>query len=60
MPVLVIWGMRDGFLESGLAEASLALCSNGRMRRFDRATHWVHLEEPEAVGAELIGFLKNA
>jgi pimeloyl-ACP methyl ester carboxylesterase len=30
------------------------------MRRFDRATHWVHLEEPEAVGAELIGFLKNA
>jgi pimeloyl-ACP methyl ester carboxylesterase len=52
--------MRDGFLESGLAEASLALCSNGRMRRFDRATHWVHLEEPEAVGAELIGFLKNA
>jgi pimeloyl-ACP methyl ester carboxylesterase len=59
MPVLVIWGMRDGFLESGLAEASLALCSNGRMRRFENATHWVHLEEPDAVADELIAFCRG-
>ena len=59
MPVLVIWGMRDGFLESGLAEASLTLCANGRMCRFDKATHWVHLEEPDAVAAELIAFCRG-
>ena len=59
MPVLVLWGMRDQFLESGLAEASLALCRNGRLRLFDDATHWVHLEEPRAVADELIGFFKE-
>jgi pimeloyl-ACP methyl ester carboxylesterase len=59
MPVLVIWGMRDGFLESGLAEASLTLCENGRVRWFEKATHWVHLEEADAVAAELIAFCRG-
>ncbi len=59
MPVLALWGMGDAFLDSGLAEASLALCDEGRMRRFEDATHWVHLEEPEAVNEELIGFLRS-
>ncbi len=58
MPVLAIWGMRDPFLELGLCERSLALCSRSQVVRFDRATHWVHLEEAESVCEELIGFLK--
>ncbi|WP_134500502.1 alpha/beta fold hydrolase [Microvirga pakistanensis] len=59
MPVLAIWGMRDRFLEFGLCEQSLALCAHGRALPLPRATHWVHLEEAEAVNAALIDFLKT-
>ena len=57
-PTLVIWGGRDRFLEKGLAEASVALCNTGDIRWIDGATHWVHHEEPEAVNAALVDFLK--
>jgi epoxide hydrolase 4 len=56
-PALVLWGMRDRFLELGLAEESLALCNHGRLVRVEQASHWVHLEEPEAVNAAVIAFL---
>ncbi|HYF55648.1 MAG TPA: alpha/beta hydrolase [Salinarimonas sp.] len=57
-PALVIWGLRDRFLQLGLAEASLALCRDGRLVVLDEATHWLHLEEPQRVNAELVSFLK--
>ncbi|HEX8664175.1 MAG TPA: alpha/beta hydrolase [Beijerinckiaceae bacterium] len=56
-PTLVIWGRRDSALESGLAEASAALCDDARIVWHDNATHWVQHEEPEAVSAALAGFL---
>ncbi|HEX8164379.1 MAG TPA: alpha/beta hydrolase [Beijerinckiaceae bacterium] len=56
-PTLVIWGCRDSALEPGLAEASAALCDDARVIRYDRATHWVQHEEPDAVNEALIGFL---
>jgi len=59
MPVLAIWGMRDPFLEFGLCEDSLALCTRSQVARLDKATHWVHLEEPEAVSQKLLDFLKT-
>lgn len=59
MPVLAIWGMRDPFLEFGLCEKSLTLCSQAQVSRFEKATHWVHLEEPDAVSRRLIDFLKS-
>ena len=59
LPVLLIWGMRDAFLEPGLAEASLALCYDGRIVRFVTASHWVQHEEAEAVNAALIEFLRR-
>jgi len=58
-PTLVIWGTRDRFLERGLAEASLALCETGSVRWIESATHWVQHEEPEAVNAAMVGFLKD-
>ncbi|MBA1154898.1 alpha/beta fold hydrolase [Microvirga mediterraneensis] len=58
-PTLVIWGTRDRFLERGLAEASLALCRYGDVRWIETATHWVQHEEPEAVNAAMVGFLKT-
>lgn len=59
-PVLVMWGRRDFALESGLAEASLALCSRGQIRWFEEATHWVHLESPQALLVDLTRFLKDS
>jgi len=58
VPTLVVWGLRDRFLEKGLADESLALCDQGRFIGFDRASHWVHLEEAPAVNAALVAFLK--
>ena len=57
-PTLVIWGRRDAALEPGLAEASAALCDDARIVWHDRATHWVQHDEPEAVNAALVDFLK--
>ncbi|HEX2136049.1 MAG TPA: alpha/beta hydrolase [Microvirga sp.] len=57
-PTLVLWGVRDRFLEVGLAEASLALCDAGRLVRLDRASHWLHLEEAARVNDELIAFFR--
>jgi epoxide hydrolase 4 len=58
-PTLVVWGSRDRFLEKGLAESSLALCENGSIRWIESATHWVQHEEPEAVNAALVDFMKS-
>jgi pimeloyl-ACP methyl ester carboxylesterase len=57
-PTLVIWGSKDRFLEKGLAEASLALCEKGTIRWIESATHWVQHEEPQAVNAALVEFLR--
>lgn len=57
MPVLALWGMRDRFLEFGLCEDSLALCARPQVRRFERASHWLHLEEAERVNGVLLDFL---
>ncbi len=59
VPTMVIWGNKDVYLEKGLAEASLDLCDDGRIVWIENGTHFVHLEEPEAVNRALIDFLKG-
>ncbi len=58
VPVRVVWGDRDTFLDRGLVEAGLALCDRGEAFHLSEATHWVQHEEPEAVNAALVDFLK--
>jgi len=58
VPALVIWGLQDRLLEKGLADESLARCEHGQFLGFDRASHWVHLEEAPAINAALAAFLK--
>lgn len=58
-PTLVLWGEQDSFLERHVAQADVDLCDDGRLVIVDGATHWVHLEEPARVNAEIIGFLKG-
>jgi pimeloyl-ACP methyl ester carboxylesterase len=57
VPVRVIWGDRDPFLDAGLAESSMALCSQGEVFHVADATHWLQHEEPERVNRLLIEFL---
>ncbi len=59
-PTLVLWGERDSFLESHLARAALGRCDRGRLVTLPDATHWLHHEEPERVGAELAAFLAES
>lgn len=60
MPTLILWGRRDHALQPGLAEASLRLCDEGRIRWFPKATHWLQHEEAEAVNAALTAFFGAA
>lgn len=57
VPVTVVWGELDRFLERGLADAQVALSSKGTLVPLPTATHWLHHEEPEAVNAALVGAL---
>lgn len=58
-PTLVLWGEDDVFLEHHVAQAALELCDAGRLSIIPGTTHWLHLEEPARVNAELIGFLDD-
>jgi pimeloyl-ACP methyl ester carboxylesterase len=57
VPVRVIWGDRDSYLDRGLAEAGLALCDRGEAFHLAGATHWVQHDEPERVSRLLVEFL---
>jgi pimeloyl-ACP methyl ester carboxylesterase len=58
-PVRLLWGDRDQALESALADASIAWCDAGEVFHFPEATHWLQHEEPEAVNARLLEFLRR-
>ena len=60
VPVRVVWGDRDPFLDRGLVEAGLALCDRGEAFHLPDATHWVQHEEPERVNRLLVEFLAAA
>ena len=57
VPVRVIWGDRDPWLEQGVAEASLALCECGEVFHLADATHWVQHDKPAEVNRLMIEFL---
>lgn len=60
MPTLILWGRRDHALQPGLAEASLALCDDGRIRWYPDITHWIQHEAADSVNDALSGFFTSA
>lgn len=56
VPTRILWGRKDVFLHSSLATVSDRQCTRSEVIWFDGATHWLHLEEPEAVNSALISF----
>ncbi|AWK88109.1 alpha/beta fold hydrolase [Azospirillum thermophilum] len=57
VPTLILWGDRDAFLDSSLADEAAALCDDARVVHLPRATHWVQHEEADTVNRLLIDFL---
>ena len=56
-PTLVIWGERDSYLGSDLAEPERDDVPNlDRVERLADASHWVHHDQPERVNQLLIEF----
>ena len=56
-PTLVIWGERDSYLGSDLAEPDHDDVPNlDRVERLPDASHWVHHDEAERVNRLLIDF----
>ena len=59
VPVRVIWGDRDPWLQRGIAEASLALCERGEVFHLSDATHWVQHDKPDEVNRLMVEFLSG-
>lgn len=55
MPTLILWGKRDAYLATPLAQASADLCDNARIEYFD-TSHWIQHEAADQVNKALIGF----
>jgi pimeloyl-ACP methyl ester carboxylesterase len=58
-PTLVLWGDRDPFAGPELAEKSAALCVDPQVVHFPDAGHWLPHDEPAAVQAQLLRFLRR-
>jgi pimeloyl-ACP methyl ester carboxylesterase len=57
VPVHIIWGEKDAFLERELARESLSFCENGRLTYLP-ATHWVQHEAAATANDLLLAFLR--
>jgi pimeloyl-ACP methyl ester carboxylesterase len=54
--MLILWGEQDKFLGKELAEKSLEVCRDGRVIFYPNATHWLQIDEVDAVNQELEAF----
>jgi epoxide hydrolase 4 len=60
IPVLVIWGERDRYLSTELAQPDRTWVPDVRVERLVDASHWVQVDQPEKVNALLLDFLRSA
>lgn len=57
VPVQILWGDRDAFLDAPLADRAAALCDEVETLHLDDTGHWLHHEEPRRVNEALLRFL---
>jgi pimeloyl-ACP methyl ester carboxylesterase len=60
VPTLILWGVKDRALVPEMAEESLKCCKQGRLIKFEQATHWLQHEEAEAVNREMEQFFAQS
>ena len=59
VPVLIVWGCRDGALGEELADASQNYCSDVRLRKIPNASHWIQQDAPDEVNRYVEIFLNE-
>ncbi len=59
-PTLVLWGERDGALTPRLLDGLGAFVERLTVIRFPDTGHWLHVDAPDRVNAELLSFLQTA
>lgn len=59
VPTRILWGERDAFLLSAMAQDSLRYCDSAELYTFANATHWLQHEEPARVSELLIDFFRK-
>jgi pimeloyl-ACP methyl ester carboxylesterase len=59
VPTRILWGERDAFLLSQMAQESLRYCDNAELFTFTDATHWLQHEEPARISELLIDLFRS-
>jgi len=57
VPTLLIWGVKDSFLEQTAAEMSSQYVEDFTVKFIESANHWVQQEEPQTVNLLMRQFL---
>ena len=59
VPTRILWGERDAFLLSEMAQESLRYCAGAELYTFANASHWLQHEEAARVSEHLIDFFRS-
>lgn len=57
VPVLIIWGCKDGAIGEELADASAKCCTNVQLKKIPNASHWVQQDAPDEVNSYIDAFV---
>ncbi len=58
-PVLLLWGMKDAFLEPESGLCPKAHCSHFITKQYEDATHWLPMEMSEKVNRDILTFINE-
>lgn len=58
-PTLILWGVHDRFIGAEAADMSWALCDQGRLIKYDAASHWLQHELPDEVNSQILAFARG-
>ncbi len=59
VPLLLIWGTRDGALSLEMAELSRKYAKNFSLKLIEGASHWVQQDAPELVNTCMKEYLES-
>ncbi|PSR52128.1 alpha/beta hydrolase [Adhaeribacter arboris] len=60
LPTLLVWGKKDVFLRTEMAQPSIEKCRHGQLKFIDEATHWLHHEKPDVVNQFILEFIQSS
>ncbi|QMU27623.1 alpha/beta fold hydrolase [Adhaeribacter radiodurans] len=59
VPTLLLWGKKDAFLITEMAQPSIDQCRNGKLKFINEATHWLHHEKPDLINQSILAFIQS-